>query len=156
MNTIILFWNPAISSFTLDDMQLMIEGNAHYHMNWSVYEHRKAHYGDRFYMVRCGEGKTGLCMSGFFISEPYLGEDWAGRGRDVHYMDMNVDTAIHPEYMPILPTAHLQSAIPSFDWSGGHSGRLLPNADAEILEHLWKNFLDQNDAMFHYHAYRHK
>lgn len=80
MNTIILFWNPAISSYKLEHFQAEMEIIEFADMNWSVWEHEKAHTGDRFFMVRCGEGKTGICMSGYFISEPYRGEDWSGRG----------------------------------------------------------------------------
>ena len=43
MNTIILFWNPAISSFKLDDYQELIENLEYEDMNWSVWEHEKAH-----------------------------------------------------------------------------------------------------------------
>ena len=70
MKTFILFWNPEISSYTIERLREDLEVEQHV-SNWSVWEHKKAHKGDRFFMVRCGEGKTGICMSGFFSSEPY-------------------------------------------------------------------------------------
>ena len=82
MNTIILFWNPGISSYTVKRLREDLSNNAHVG-NWSVWEHEEAHKGDRFFMVRCGEGKTGICMSGRFRSEPYIDEDWTGKGREV-------------------------------------------------------------------------
>lgn len=147
MSIIILFWNPKISSYTLERLREDLNGRT-YVSNWSVWEHDKAHKGDRFFMVRCGKGKTGICMSGRFRSEPYRGEDWSGKGREVYYMNLRADTVIDPDLLPILSTEVLAKKIPSFDWSGGHSGRLLPAKDAKKLERLWKKFLEKNDAIF--------
>ena len=147
MNTIILFWNPDISSYTIERLREDLSNYAHVG-NWSVWEHDKAHKGDRFFMVRCGKGKTGICMSGRFRSEPYQDEDWSGKGREVYYMDLMADTVIDPDLLPILSTEVLSKIIPSFDWSGGHSGRVLPAKEAKKLERLWKKFLEQNDAIF--------
>ena len=62
MKTFILFWNPAISSYTPDDFQKEMEklSRHDFHFNWSVWEHEKASLGDRFFMVRCGDGNTGI------------------------------------------------------------------------------------------------
>ena len=147
MNTFILFWNPEISSYTLERMRDDMEHWAHVG-NWSVWQHDLAHKGDRFFMVRCGEGKTGICMSGRFRSEPNRDEDWSGKGRVVYYMDLWADTVIDPEFLPILSSDELTKQIPSFDWSGGHSGRLLPEKNAEKLEGLWTSFLEQNKQIF--------
>lgn len=147
MNTIILFWNPDISSYTIERLREDLSNYAHV-SNWSVWEHDKAHKGDRFFMVRCGKGKTGICMSGRFRSEPYMDEDWSGKGREVYYMDLMADTVIDPDLLPILSTEELSREIPSFDWSGGHSGRVLPVEDAEKLEKLWVDFLEENKPMF--------
>ena len=147
MNTIILFWNPAISSYTIERLREDLSNYAHV-SNWSVWEHDKAHKGDRFFMVRCGEGKTGICMSGRFYSEPYRDEDWSGKGREVYYMDLMADTVIDPDLLPILTTEVLSENIPSFEWSGGHSGRLLSAEESEKLEQLWAEFLDEHEQIF--------
>ena len=147
MKTFILFWNPGISSYTIERLREDLDAREHV-SNWSVWEHKKAHKGDRFFMVRCGEGKTGICMSGFFSSEPYQDEDWSGKGREVYYMDLRADIVIDPDILPILPTEILSQKIPSFDWSGGHSGRLLLAPKAKKLEKLWKDFLEKNNPMF--------
>ena len=151
MNTIILFWNPGISSYTVKRLREDLSNNAHVG-NWSVWEHEKAHKGDRFFMVRCGEGKTGICMSGRFRSEPYKGEDWTGKGREVYYMDLMADVVIDPDVCPILSTVELQSLIPDFKWDGGHSGRLLPAEEAEKLEDKWEEFLDEHEEIFIHHT----
>jgi hypothetical protein len=156
MKTFILFWNPSISSYKLDDFQRELEeiSNEYNYMNWSVWEHEKASAGDRFFMVRCGNGKTGICMSGYFSSNPYRDEDWSGKGRVTYYMDLEPDVMIHPEYLPILSTIELINAIPSFDWNGGHSGRLLDEKNAEKLEKLWKKFTEKNEGIFIPRAFR--
>lgn len=147
MKTFILFWNPAISSYTMERMQDDLEHLTHV-SNWSVWQHEDAHIGDRFFMVRCGEGKTGICMSGRFDSEPYKSKDWSGKGREVYYMDLKADVVIDPDILPVLATGKLSEQIPTFDWSGGHSGRLLPSAESKKLERLWSQFLNQNERMF--------
>lgn len=152
MNTYILFWNPAISSYKQDDFQEKLRELEYNDLNWSVWEHEKASCGDRFYMVRCGEGKTGICMSGYFASDPYKGENWSGKGKETYYVDLDPDVMIHPDYRAILTTEELSRAIPDFDWTGGHSGRLLEAGFAEQLEELWKKFLDNNEEVFAIHA----
>lgn len=147
MKTYILFWNPAISSYKLEDFQREME-DYDADMNWSVWEYENACAGDRFFMVRCGSGKTGICMSGYFSSDPYKGEDWSGRGRVTYYMDLEPDYMINPDYLPILSTLDLIREVPGFDWNGGHSGRLLDAKLAEKLETLWKKFTDDHAEMF--------
>lgn len=151
-----MFWNPAISSYKLDDFQRELEElhDDYCNMNWSVWEHEKASAGDRFFMVRCGNGNTGICMSGYFSSDPYQDEDWSGRGRVTYYMNLEPDAMIHPDYRPILPTSDLVKAIPSFDWKGGHSGRLLEEKNAAKLETLWASFLEQHEEMFEGRTFR--
>ena len=148
MKTYILFWNPAISSYKLENFQKEMEELGNVHMNWSVWEHENACAGDRFFMVRCGSGKTGICMSGYFSSDPYRDEDWSGRGRVTYYMDLEPDYMINPDYLPILSTLDLVRDIPGFDWNGGHSGRLLDAKHAEKLEAIWKKFTDEHSEMF--------
>lgn len=145
-NTIILMWNPAISSMTLDSHCQSIPNMLTDYFNWSVWEHDKARCGDRFFLVRVGQGNTGVVMSGVFDSNPYELDDWSGRGRRVFYMDMLPNTIFDPDKAPILTTEELQKAIPTFDWSGGHSGRILPQHDAKKLETMWQAFLEEHDA----------
>ena len=147
MNTVILFWNPAISSYTLERFKNDL-ANLDDTYDWSVWEHDKAKYGDRFFLVRCGEGNTGICMSGRFSSHPFIGEDWSGRGREVYYMKMLPDYIIDSEVNPILTTKELQKAIPDFNWTGGHSGRILPPEQAVVLEKLWSQYLEKHKDLF--------
>ena len=95
---------------------------------------------DRFVMVRCGEGKTGVVMSGVFDSHPYPSEDWTGKGREVYYVDLKPNFIADPERATILTTERLDDSIGWFDWHGGHSGRFL-NEDEEMkLEELLADY----------------
>lgn len=147
-NTIILFWNPEVSSFKLADFQELLENMEYENMNWSIWEHEKAHFGDRFFMVRCGKENTGICMSGYIVSEPYVDKDWSGKGNVVYYTDIAIDHMINPTCLPILPSEDIRKEIPDFDWLGGHSGRLLPPESAAKLETMWNTFLLQHSSMF--------
>lgn len=103
MNTVILFWNPEISSFKNEDFTNSVKNINTETFNWSVWEHDKAKKGDSFFLVKCGEGKNnGICMSGHFISDPYLGANWNGKGGEIYYMDMKIDVAINPLYFPLF------------------------------------------------------
>ena len=142
--TFILMWNPAFSSVTMDDYLYCIENFDEVTFNWSVYEWEKAHDGDRFYLVRVGEGKTGIVMSGVFTSEPYVADDWnRSRGsKQIHYMDMRPNFIVNPETMLIIMTAQLNETIPDFEWSKGHSGMLLTEAQARKLEEVFAEYLN--------------
>ena len=141
--TFILFWNPAIQSFTIQRYLNMMSHFYNAKMNWSVWEHEKAHKGDRFFMIRCGkEGPNGLVMSGYFKSEPYRGEDWSGRGREVYYMNLDLEYAGHPDSIILTPEI-LTKNFPDFDWFAGHSGRLFSAEDAPKLEMLFDVYLKQ-------------
>ena len=135
--TYLLRWNPAISSFKMehykDATTRFPEGISY---NWSVYEYEDAHEGDRFYMMRVGEGNTGIVFRGVFTSEPYEGEDWAGKGKKRYYMDMNCFDLAAPDTVHIS-TLELAQAIPDIDWEKGHSGQLLTDEQAEKIEELW-------------------
>ncbi len=144
-NTVILMWNPAISSVKLGEHCESIENFESEYYNWSVWEHEKAKCGDRFFLVRVGEGKTGIVMSGIFDSQPYMDTDWSGRGRLTYYMDMLPNVILNPEEAPMITTEQLSEAIPSFVWTGGHSGQILDKEDAAKLEIMWKDFLVKNE-----------
>lgn len=149
MATYILFWNPDISSYTkerfLDDFSER-EGVG----NWSFYEHDKVKYGDSFFMIKCGEGKTGIVMRGKITSACYNDTDWSPKGRkDIYYADIEIGACINPwSDVPLLTPDILTEAIPDFNWYGGHSGRLLDAADACKLEKIWAQYLDGCQAAF--------
>lgn len=146
-NTFILMWNPDISSVSLDDHKKSIPHMVFAYFNWSVREYEKASIGDKFYLVRCGNGRTGIVMSGIFDSQPYESGDWRGKGRQTFYMDMRPNVILDPDTAPMITTDELEKAIPSFNWRKGASGRMLSAEEAKALEKLWSEFIaDHKEA----------
>lgn len=151
-NTFILKWNPAISSYTMErldnDMSEWADGLWDEEFDWSVHEWQKAHKGDRFFMVRVGEGNTGLFAAGRFTSEPYEADDWADRGRKVFYMQMEFEAVFHPERAEIIATEELERELPHLDWRKGYSGQMLDGESAERLELMWRDFVGRNKSLY--------
>lgn len=140
MNTFILMWNPAISSVKMEEFCNYIEDPSQ-DMNWSVWDHKELSHGDRFFLVKVGEGRTGIVASGTFWGEPWQDEDWSSKGREVYYANMEAEVLIHPDSEHLIATEQLQALIPDFDWTGGHSGRLLTEEQATRLEVFWMEHL---------------
>ena len=148
MNTFIMMWNPDISNMKMKDFELMLCHFDEVEFSWAIYDYKKAKVGDRFFLVRCGEGDTGIVMSGTISSKPKKDVDWSGKGREVYYVKMDIGTIIHPDNEEIFTTEKLEEAIPGFDWRGGHSGRILDKISAGKLELLWKAYINGNEYMF--------
>ena len=159
MSTVVLMWNPAISGFKIEEFRDCIKSMRNHDedemsfitdedvfqddslpINWSIWDYKNVHYGDRFFMVRVGEGQTGIVMAGTITSEPYKGKDWSGNGRKVYYSDLFCDCIVDTEVAPHISTEQLMEAMPEFDWTGGHSGRVLSDALAAKLEKLWAEY----------------
>lgn len=146
-NTVILKWNPAISSYSMLRFLQAIEwGDAE--SNWSIYEHDKVKAGDRFFMLKVGIGTCGIVASGEITSNPVVDEDWSGRGRKVYYSDYICDFMVNPEALPILESNVLEDDIPGFDWKGGHSGAVLDEERALVLQRLFDKYLHDNAVLF--------
>lgn len=148
MATYILFWNPTISSYTkerfLNDFD-EVENVG----NWSFHEHEDVDYGDIFYMVKCGEGKTGIVMRGNIVSKCYESDDWSPKKRgNIFYADIEPGMTINPwTDAKLLSPEELTDKIPDFNWFGGHSGRKLSDEDAEKLDRIWLEYLDNNPSI---------
>ena len=140
--TYLLRWNPLISSFRLEEYRDVLskypDGFAG--MNWSIYEWEDAHIGDYYYMLRTGDDKAGIVFRGVFTSEPYKGEDWAGKGRERYYMDMECYDCVPADEQSPVGIDVLEKNIPSINWRRGHSGELLSEDDAEKLDDLFYKF----------------
>lgn len=133
--TYLMRWNPAISSFTEQDYRRCVEHQEDdtFFLNWSIYEWEEVNRGDAFYMLRTGDEGAGIVFNGYFISNPYTGDDWKGTGRRRCYVDMACRNAAHPDAAPMIPLKVLKEAIPSVDWEKGHSGELLSDDVADVI-----------------------
>lgn len=137
--TYLLRWNPTISSFTLDTYRkAIVEYPEGFGCNWSIYEYEKAKRGDWFYMLRSGDDNPGIVWSGTFTSDPYEGDDWAGKNRKRMYMNFETSEFEDPDKPLPISIEKLMAAIPDIDWQKGHSGELLTQEQADVLNQLWK------------------
>lgn len=147
MNIVILLWNPENSSLSIDDylngMKCFIEFN----LDCTVADYKNVHKGDRFYMVRVGNGNTGIVMSGQIFSFPRLGGHRDDDQKNAFYVDLDIEYMFHPDKGPVLDTEFLSEVIPDFNWAGGHSGRVLNPTQAETLEKLWQAHLKRNASV---------
>lgn len=142
MNTFILDWNPAISDYTINDFENSMFNIDFSRIAWSIHDWRDVKSGDNFFLVKCGEGKTGIVMSGFFESSPHKGEDWSGKGRETYYIECRPQFMIHPDNPKgLLSTQALEEALPEFQWNGGHSGRMLPENIAASFRKIWNQYI---------------
>ena len=144
--TFIMRWNTDISNYKLCEFEeAMDEFEADdFYYEWSIWDHQKVHYGDKFYMVRTGNGKHGVVMRGIIIGTPYPDEDWSGKGRKVYYIRMGLSHMIHPDKSPLLlTTEELCKAMPAFNWEEGHSGVMLDDATAMRLDELWQEYVER-------------
>lgn len=143
--TFVMRWNPEISSHKIADFEHAMEDfyNEGFYYDWSIFDHEKVHVGDRFFMLKVGNGNTGIVMSGIIISLPYKDEDWSGKGRDVRYVRIIPDCMVHPDKTQIISTQSLDEELPGVNWNEGHSGVLLSNEQASKFEELWHNYLNR-------------
>ena len=122
----LLRWNPTISSMTLDKYQKALsEFPDGFCMDWSIYDWKQAHEGDRFFMLRTGDENAGIIFRGVFVSEPYKDEDWAGTSKRKHYISIDCYDAVPADKKPMLGVETLERHIPEINWRSGHSGELL-------------------------------
>lgn len=132
-------WNPSISSFTEKDYEECVENLVHgmFRMTWSIYEWEEARRGDIFLMMRTGDDKAGIVFNGYFLSDPYPADDWAGSTKRKMYVDVVCMNPAEPGDEPHISLEQLQKSIPSFDWSNGHSGVLLSDEVYKQLSEFW-------------------
>ena len=140
-------WNPQISSLSIDDYLEGMKYFEEFNLNWSVFDFKNVHKGDRFYMVRVGNGNTGIVMSGQIFSFPHLDEHWDDDQKTAFYVDLDIEYMFHPDKGPILDTEFLSEVIPDFNWAGGHSGHVLNPTQAATLEKLWQAHIKRNASV---------
>ena len=151
MATVILKWNPNFSSYSMYHFLYDVI-NTNYGVtddfDWSVWDYEKIHEGDKFYWVKLGYGQIGIVGQGVITSEPWVGEDWSGKGRKTYYVNFVPNILINPDALPILTSSTLASRIPDFEWDHGHSGLVLDDTQAEKLDNLWEAFLNEHKDEF--------
>lgn len=70
------------------------------------------------------------------LNNPYPADDWGGSTKRRMYVDMVCMNSAEPDTGFNISLEKLQKTIPSYEWSRGHSGVLLPNNVIKELEKL--------------------
>lgn len=149
-------WNPTISDFKIEALNACIsELNAPWWMEpksicfgqWAVHD-RAIKKGDRCFMMRVGDRHAGLVMSGWITSDLFYAENWNGDGTKRPYAMFEPEVWLDSSKTPHISLKTLEHLFPSFEWSGGHSGRILSSNDAGRLEKEWFEFLYNNRENF--------
>lgn len=141
--TFIMRWNPEISNYKIVDFEHAMEEfyEEGFYYDWSIFDYENVQVGDKFYMLKVGNGNTGIVMSGIIVSLPYKDEDWSGKGRDVRYVRMVPDCMVHPDKTEIVTTQVLDTEMPGVCWNEGHSGVMLDSIQAKKFDELWQNYI---------------
>lgn len=141
--TFIMRWNTDISNYKLSEFEdLLFEQEIDgLYFDWSIWDYQKARIGDRFFMIRTGHGRHGIVMRGTISGIAYPDEDWSGKGRRVYYIRLDPSCLIHPEKAPVMLTnEELSKYLPNFNFESGHSGELVDDSTAQILEDIWQGY----------------
>jgi hypothetical protein len=144
MPTILLIWNPAKWEWkNLPALAGQIARGDKINGTWCCGQRRKLDAGTRVFLLRQGNrGHRGIIGSGITICEPYedrhYDEDMAKDGKRVHFVGIQWDRLIDPDFFEVLPRDLLdQPPLDQMYWSTPTNGITIPPQAAEELERLW-------------------
>lgn len=140
-NTFILMWNPNTSGPSLEEYINSIKDFYNADFSRKIYDWKSAKMDDRFFLVKVGEGNTGVVMSGVLRSQPY--QESSEKGRKSYYIELKPTLMLNPETAPMLTIEDLETSVPDFMWRGGYSGRLLTHEQAKALEVRFATYLKE-------------
>lgn len=133
MSTYVMRWNTGISSSKIENFRAArMKWPDGFCGNWNIYEWQEAHAGDTYVMVRVDDGPNGVVYHGWFLSDPYEADDWAGTSKKRHYVDISIEHPCDPDH-PSATIEQLEAAVPEIEWRRGHSGQLLTATQAARL-----------------------
>lgn len=149
MKVYILFWNPATSGYSMEQYLENFKNHGQVG-NWCFNDHQEVEFGNKFYVIKTGEGKTGVVMQGYIDGKCYEAKDWLSNNPGTaYYADIWSNVTINPETaQDILTTEQLTKAMPDFNWNGGPSGILLDQKNTVILNNLFIDWLDSHPRLF--------
>ncbi len=134
-NAFLLFWNPANSNYTLERYTADREKfGRRFAINWTIDDYDLAHEGDSYYMIRLGEGRTGVVWRGTFTSEPYQVEDYNNRW----FVDIIVEDAVKPDKRPLITMDELRAECPDADWDHMACGQTITGGLADRFDEIIK------------------
>jgi 5-methylcytosine-specific restriction protein A len=146
MKTYLLAWNP--KRWIWDNIIQMSEdvkmGMVVYD-RWSSGVSKRPQKGDRFFLIRLGEGPRGIFASGSIVKDSFEDLHWdeekSSTGKTTNYVEIKYDTLLNPDVDPILPRDLLNMPpLSEMHWDTQMSGVHIPDNVVKELEQLWANF----------------
>ena len=110
---------------------------------WNV-SNKAIQPGDRIFLLKQGDGSTGIMGSGKAISDasdkrPHWIPQRKAAGDMVRYIDVAWDTILDPEIEPLLSESEIRSdSLPQRLWNARNSGNRIEPAVAQQIENLWR------------------
>lgn len=140
----IMKWNPENSSYKIADFENSMEDFKHYdfYFEWSICNYQNVQVGDRFCLLKVGNGNTGIVMTGLIVCMPYKNEKSRSKDGEILYVRMKPDCMIHPDKAHIFSLQQLVSSFPEADWNINKSGLLLNDKEACKFDELWCDYLN--------------
>lgn len=150
MKTFILKWNPATTAYNAEqfhnDLQEIADGG-NVDISWPVSDYTRVQHGDRFLLIREGEGNSGIAMAGYFCSDAFIDDEWEGEGSRF-IADIDPLVWVDVEAAPCVSLDELKKTVPEFNWDGAPSGTFIDDGLAAKVEHLWLNYLYDHQDIF--------
>ncbi|MGM9693706.1 MAG: hypothetical protein ACI3YC_01680 [Alloprevotella sp.] len=106
---------------------------------WDVSDCSTMRMGDRFFIVRNGQEKNGIVMSGVFGSGAYL----YTYERRTLWAELDFNFAVDCDKHAIITTEQLKEAIPDLDWSRTFGCYKLKNDQAKKMEELFAPYFNE-------------
>lgn len=136
-NAFVLFWNPTNSNYTIEDYCKDREQyGQRFRMSWSITCPDDVQEGDKYYMVRLGDGRTGIVWHGTFYGKPFKDKDWKDKRRKLWFMPINVEDAVKPDARSLVTLEEMKREAPDADWEHMECGQQITPELADRFDEL--------------------
>lgn len=149
--TYILRWNSAQSRLltmsSFESTMRKFDFNLNYFfigiMNW-----QNIHKGDIVYMIREGEGNTGIVMRGTIFTEPLTFQDLCTEKSRHRIIDIKMNQIMHPDKAVLPDSKKIEERWNHEEWKGLRYLIPVDKQTAEELEQIFNNYLLENKEQF--------
>lgn len=153
---LILLWNPENSHYSMDsfenDLWSLFTGYDIEPLFWGINNKESIEQGTDFIVVKTGDGKCGVVMSGYLIAEHRFDESYKRHCRSHYRTDSEVILAVmemyHPDRSQMIPLEQLKEAFPHLPFDGSVNDILLNRSDSKKLGNVHESFLAANKDIF--------
>ena len=145
MSTYLLTYNRSTPWRNLaEDAEKSASGVTKRH-RWNA-KHKDITTGDRVFLLKQGQGQTGIMAAGRVTSEPFFDDHWNERARvgaQARYVHVEFERILNPFTERLLSVADRKGHLATLYFHTRFSGRHILDDAAEELERLWSQHLKQ-------------